>query len=99
MFLCTSRFNIQEEQYAFLQEFFSRGKIEAANEEMDSTANIYNLNPISDTEEDKVMQESGDKNDAQQTHISNDEADPPLPKSEEGSIQMRTLVRARKRLR
>ena len=94
-----TRFDIQEEQYAFLQEFFSRDEIEAANEEMDSTANIYDLNPISDTEEDKVMQESGDKNGAQQAHISNDEADPPLPESEEGSTQMHTLVRAQKRLR
>ncbi|KAJ5094910.1 hypothetical protein N7532_007201 [Penicillium argentinense] len=51
------------------------------------------------TEEDKVIQESGDKDDAQQAHISNDEADLPLSKFEQGSTQMRTSVRARKRLR
>lgn len=88
MFLCTSRFDIQEEQYTFLQEFFSRDEIEAANEEINSTAataNTYDLDPISDTEEDGVIQETGDRDDyeAQQAPISNDETDPPLPESKE----------------
>ncbi|KAJ5799041.1 uncharacterized protein N7503_006546 [Penicillium pulvis] len=33
MFLCTSRFDMQEEQFKFLKEFYSSDEIEAANEE------------------------------------------------------------------
>ena len=55
MFLCTSRFDIEEEQHTFLREFFSRDEIEAANEEKDSSANSYDLDPINDTKEDRFI--------------------------------------------
>ena len=52
MFLYTSKFEIEEEQIVFLQEFFTRDEIEAAKEEKEITTDIVNVDPISDTEEE-----------------------------------------------
>ena len=52
MFLCTSRFDMQEEQFKFLKEFFSHDEIEAVNEERDDSLDQFDLDPISDDEEE-----------------------------------------------
>jgi len=39
MFLCTSRFDLQEESFTFLKEFFSLDEIEAAKEEREDIPN------------------------------------------------------------
>ena len=38
MFLCTSNFDLQEEGFTFLKEFFSINKIEAAKEEREDSS-------------------------------------------------------------
>lgn len=98
MFLCTSKFEIEEEQAAFLQEFFSRDEIEAAREERDLTPDGVSLDPISDTEEETQEGQQG-TGETQQEVISDHEAELPLPTYEEGSTQIRASVRARKRMR
>ncbi|OQD80787.1 hypothetical protein PENSOL_c248G09732 [Penicillium solitum] len=57
MFLCTSKFEIEEEQVIFLQEFFTRDEIEAAKEEKEITPNTVSVDPISDTEEEQTQEE------------------------------------------
>jgi hypothetical protein len=57
MFLCTLRFDIQEEGLTFLKEYFSLGEIEAAKEEREDTSNQFELDPISDNEEDGRQEE------------------------------------------
>ena len=51
MFLCTSRFDIEEEEAKLLEKFFSHDKIEAAKEEKDKKLDEVEAEPISDTEE------------------------------------------------
>ena len=51
MFLCTSRFDIEEEEAKLLEKFFSYDKIEAAKEEKDKKLDEVEAEPISDTEE------------------------------------------------
>jgi hypothetical protein len=57
MFLCISRFDLQEEGFTFLKEFFSIDEIEAAKEEMEDTPNHFELDPISDNEEEGTQEE------------------------------------------
>lgn len=58
MFLCTSRFDLQEEGLSFLKEFFSIDEIEAAKEEREDTPDQFELDPISDNEEEETQEES-----------------------------------------
>lgn len=51
MFLCTSRFDLEEQEAEFLKEFFSIYEIEAAKEEKDENLEEVEIGPISDTEE------------------------------------------------
>jgi hypothetical protein len=51
MFLCTSRFDMEEQEAKLLKEFFSYEEIEAAKEERDDKLNHIEIEPISDTEE------------------------------------------------
>ncbi|KAJ5359983.1 hypothetical protein N7517_009174 [Penicillium concentricum] len=88
MFLCTSKFEIEEEQAVFLQEFFTRDEIEAAKEEKEITTDTVNVDPISDTEEEEDIQVMIDH-----------DTDPPLPSNKDKSTQIRASVRARKRIR
>jgi hypothetical protein len=51
MFLCTSRFDLEEKESQRLEKFFSREEIEAAKEEKDERLDEVEVEPISDTEE------------------------------------------------
>ncbi|OQD68421.1 hypothetical protein PENANT_c314G02656, partial [Penicillium antarcticum] len=54
MFLCTSRFDIEEEEARLLKKFFSYDEIEAAKEEKDEKLDEIEIEPISDTEEQET---------------------------------------------
>ena len=56
MFMCTSKFDVEEEQFTFMKEYLSIQDIEAANEERDTHAQD-DLDPISDNEEDYQVNE------------------------------------------
>ncbi|KAJ5827774.1 hypothetical protein N7447_004537 [Penicillium robsamsonii] len=51
MFLCTSRFNIEEHEAKLLKEYFTWDEIEAAKEEKEGKIDLMEDNLISDTEE------------------------------------------------
>lgn len=85
MFLCTSRFDLQEEGLSFLKEFFSLDEIEAAKEEKEDIPDQFELDPISDNEEEETQEESNE-----------DELDLPLIESTQAR---RVSERSRKRPR
>lgn len=70
MFLRTSRLDLEEGGFTFLNEFFSRDEIEAAKEEREDTPDQFELDLICDNEEEGT-QEVDDK--AQQPVSSNNE--------------------------
>jgi hypothetical protein len=99
MYLCTTRFNLEDKQATLLAEFFSRDEIEAAKKEKDEKPDEIELDPISDTEEHNP-QPGNDKIELGPRHISlHKESDettkPPLP-SLERHTQLRALGRKRK---
>ena len=51
IFLCTLRFDIEEQEARLLKKFFSYNKLEAAKEEKDNNLDDIEIEPISDTEE------------------------------------------------
>jgi hypothetical protein len=51
MFLCTSRFDIEEQEAKLLEKFFSYEEMESAKEEKDEKLDEIEIDPISDTEE------------------------------------------------
>ncbi|KAH3604829.1 hypothetical protein KXV38_009016, partial [Aspergillus fumigatus] len=51
MFLCTLRFDIEEQEAKLLEKFFSHEEMEAAKEEKDEKLDEVELAPIRDTEE------------------------------------------------
>ncbi|KAL2005187.1 hypothetical protein VTN00DRAFT_3037 [Thermoascus crustaceus] len=55
MFLCTSRFDIEEQEAKLLEKFFSHDKMEAAKEEKDEKLDKVEIDPISDTEEQDTI--------------------------------------------
>jgi hypothetical protein len=55
--MCTSRFEIEEEQLAFVNEYLSNEEIQAGNEERDAQLPENGLDPISDDEEDDSVPE------------------------------------------
>lgn len=55
MLMCTSKFEIEEEQLAFINEYLSSQEIQAANEEKDAQRPRDDLDPISDDEEDDLL--------------------------------------------
>ena len=57
MFLCTSKFDMDEEQAVFLADSFSQDKIEAAKEEREEIRDQFDLDPISDNEEGAQKEE------------------------------------------
>ena len=57
MFLCTSRFDLEEQQRKELEKFFSLDEIESAKEENDKKPGEPEIDIISDT--DKLDTESG----------------------------------------
>lgn len=73
MFLCTSRFDLQEDSFTFLKEFFTLDEIEAGKEEeRQYTPDQFELDPISDNEElgaldedeEEALQPDNNDNDA-----------------------------------
>ncbi|KAJ5249580.1 hypothetical protein N7524_011896 [Penicillium chrysogenum] len=56
MFMCTSKFDVEEEQFTVMKKYLSVQEIEAANEERD-THTPDDLDPISDNEEDDQVNE------------------------------------------
>jgi len=79
MFLCTLRFDLQEEGLTFLMEFFSLDEIEAAKEEREDRPDQIELDLISDHEEEGTQEED---NEAQQTVSSGDELDLPVTETQ-----------------
>jgi hypothetical protein len=55
MFMCTSRFEIEEEQLALIDEYLTNEEIHAANEEKDAHDAQEDLDLISDDEEDVLV--------------------------------------------
>jgi hypothetical protein len=100
MFLCTSNFDLQEEGFTFLKEFFSIDEIEAAKEEREDSSNQFELDPISDTEEENtVVEEETQLNEIELDDIGLDESqkigEPELPLAR-NNTRIRVLGRKRK---
>jgi hypothetical protein len=55
MFLCTSRFDIEEQEAKLLEKFFSYEEMESAKEEKDEKLDEIEIDPISDTEEQDTI--------------------------------------------
>jgi hypothetical protein len=52
MFLCTSRFDLQDDSFKFLEEYLTPDEIEAGKEEeLEPTPDQFELNPLSDDDE------------------------------------------------
>ncbi|KAJ5346133.1 hypothetical protein N7452_004137 [Penicillium brevicompactum] len=62
MFLCTSRFDIEEQEAKLLKEYFTWDEVEAAKEEKDGKIDVIENDLISDTEEQEVEIDNQDKN-------------------------------------
>jgi hypothetical protein len=103
MFLCTSKFDIEEEQASLLREYFSRDGIEAEKEEKEDPANLIDFDPISDTEEqgrqgeEEEEEEDGEDDEQEgeeevriEQHEDRIESELPLPQSD---TQRRKCVR------
>ncbi|KAJ5277543.1 hypothetical protein N7534_005644 [Penicillium rubens] len=100
MYLCTSKFDKEEQDSALLQEFFTRDEIEEAKEEKGITSDMVDIDPVSDTEEDTSHEEGQDIEDLDSTvDIVDHTAEPTLPSNSESSTQLRANLRARKRVR
>ena len=54
-FLCTSRFDIEEQEAKLLEKFFSYEEIESAKEEKDKKLDKIKIDLISDTEEQDAI--------------------------------------------
>jgi hypothetical protein len=88
MFLCTSRFDLKEQDAKRLEEFFTRDEIEAAREEKDEKYDEIMIEPISDTEEPDELEKDvviGD--------VEDEASDPQLP---DNSTQLRASGRKRR---
>jgi len=55
MYMCTTRFELEDEQLAFIKEYLLSGERETANEEQDAQLLQDNPDPISDNEEDDMV--------------------------------------------
>jgi hypothetical protein len=54
IFLCTTRFDLEQQEAEHLKEYFTRDKIETRREEKDEKLEYIELDEISDTEEQDV---------------------------------------------
>ncbi|KAJ5751474.1 uncharacterized protein N7511_008439 [Penicillium nucicola] len=101
MFLCTSRFDMEEQEAKLLKEFFTWDEIEAAKEEKDGKIDLIEVDLISDTEEQEDEIDHQDKNqdliELDETSVSAGEhnagPDPSLPPNQ---TQIRASGRKRK---
>lgn len=91
MFLCTSRFDLEEQEAKRLEAFFTREEIEAAKEEREEKSEEIDLEPISDTEE------YGDELDRETEVIGSPEDETIEPQLPEISTQLRLSRRSGKR--
>jgi hypothetical protein len=91
MFLCTSRFDVEEKEARYLERFFSHIEIQAAKEEKDEKLDEVQIDLISDTEEQEQEQDN-EVND----EIGLDEVDGPQLPAPENSTQVRASGRKRK---
>lgn len=105
MFMCTSKFEVEEEDIALIQQYISNEEHQALNEGKDAQLLQDNLEPISDDEEDdvEILQDqpatkglskrakrkrrrssiSEAEAEGQEPAISEDEADIPLPNTQQ----------------
>jgi hypothetical protein len=93
MFLCTSRFDMEEQEAKLLEKFFSHEEMEAAKEEKDENLDEVEIDLISDTEEqdtiinDEIrLDEAGEADEVGEVQL-------PLPRN---NIQVRASGRKRK---
>jgi hypothetical protein len=101
MYLCTSKFDVEEEQSSLLREFFSRDEIEAEKEEKEDRMNQIDLDPISDTEEQGIdiegdedeegSEQGGEEEVGTEQNEDRSESELPLPHSD--TVQRRKRVR------
>ncbi|CAG8372355.1 unnamed protein product [Penicillium salamii] len=95
MFLCTSRFNIEEQEEDLLKEFFSHSEIEATREKKDKKLNSVEFLTISDTEEQD--QDKDDDEDLIELDLDAVEQDQqPKPSLPETGTQIKASGRKRK---
>ena len=93
MFLCTSRFDIEEQEAKLLEKFFSYEEIEAAKEERDNKLDHMDIEPISDTEEQEESIQEDVIQDNKASLLDIDKPELPLP---DYSTQVRASGRKRK---
>ena len=93
MFLCTLRFDIEEQEAKLLEKFFSHEEMEAAKEEKDEKLDEVEIDPISDTEEQDTvingeigLDEAGEADEGGEAQL-------PLPRN---NTQVRASGRKRK---
>lgn len=55
MYMCTTKFELEDEQLAFIKEYLLSGERETANEEQDAQLLQDNPNPISNNKEDNMV--------------------------------------------
>lgn len=55
LFLCTSKFDMEEQEAKLLEKFFSHEEIEAAKEEKDEKLDEVEIDLISDAEEQDTV--------------------------------------------
>ncbi|CAG8360892.1 unnamed protein product [Penicillium salamii] len=95
MFLCTSRFDMEEQEEDLLKQFFSHSEIEATREEKDGKLDSVEFLAISDTEEQD--QDKGDDEDLIELDLDAVEQDQqPEPSLPETRTQIRASGRKRK---
>jgi hypothetical protein len=93
MFLCTSRFDLEEQQRKEMEKFFSLDEIEAAKEENDEGRDELEAGVISDTEEHDAGFYNLIEVDEEEEQDDSDSGALQLP---ETSTQLRTSGRKRK---
>lgn len=93
MFLCTSRFNIEEREAKLLEKFFSHEEMESAKEEKDEKLDKIEIDPISDTEEQDTILNNEIGLDEVGEADEESEAQIPLPRN---NTQVRISGRKRK---
>jgi hypothetical protein len=93
MFLCTSRFDIEEQEAKLLEKFFSYEEMESAKEEKDEKLDKIEIDLISDTEEqDTIINDEIGLDEVDEADEVG-EAQIPLPRS---NTQVRVSERKRK---
>ncbi|EED14570.1 conserved hypothetical protein [Talaromyces stipitatus ATCC 10500] len=99
LFLCASRFKIDQEQHFFISDFLSQDEIESAKEE--EIPAEFELELISDNEEQRTEEErrEEDRDDFEDEASPHPVIDVSLPVIEEKTTQVRQSVRLRKRPR